>query len=101
MSEGTYYINREKQIAIVRYSDTTVEGWRATGRRLDQDFNHGHFRSTFPSKERLDEHLRDFEPCTIDDYLSIQFAQHSLDDHFRKLANDYKSSRLQVQSSKS
>lgn len=90
----TYWVNRKDQIAVMRINDITVQGWKARGRDLTKDFDHGHFQTTYPSKERLDEALKKFEPGTVDDYLEYQFAQHQLDDHFRAKANAFKN-RLQ------
>lgn len=96
---ATYWIQRKQTagpvktnecIALVRISDTVVQGWKTIGRDLRGDFDHGHFQTTYPSKERLDEYLKGFEPSTIDEYLSTQFDQHQLDDYFRQKAMDFK-----------
>lgn len=88
--EPTYWINREKQIVIVKLKPTQVQGWKATGRNLNADFDHGHFQITYSSEDILQESLKGFEPSTVDEYLEIQFAQHQMDDYFRKKANDFK-----------
>jgi hypothetical protein len=92
----TYWVNHAQQIAICRISDTKVQAWKAQGRDLNEDFEHSHFQTTYPDKERLDEYLKDFAPSNVDEYLEHQFAQHQLDDHFRKKANDFKDKRSQV-----
>lgn len=86
----TYWIHREQEIALVRVSDTIVQGWKAQGRKLDEDFEHSHFQTTYPDKARLDLYLESFEPSTVDEFIEIQFAQHGLDDHFRKKASEWK-----------
>lgn len=86
----TYWVNKKQSIALVRMSDLRVQGWKPWGRDLTQDFDHSHFQTTYPSKERLDEYLGDFEPSNVDEYLAYQFAQHQLDDHFREKANAFK-----------
>lgn len=89
----TYWVNKSQSIAIVRVSDLRVQGWKPWGRDLTADFEHSHFQTTYPSKERLDEYLAGFEPSTVDEYLEYQFAQHQLDDFFREKANEFKNKR--------
>lgn len=87
----TYWIHPTDRIALVRISETVVQGWKAKGRDITKDFEHSHFQTTYPTKERLDDYLRDFAPSNVDEYLALQFEQHQLDDHFRVKANDFKS----------
>jgi hypothetical protein len=93
----TYWINRTEQIALVRISDTVVQGWQAKGNKFSEDFRHSHFQTTYPSKERLDESLQKFESSTIEQYLDIQFRHHQYDDHFRDKANEIKDKLYQQQ----
>lgn len=90
----SYWVNKAQCIALVRVSDIRIQGWKPWGRDLTQDFEHSHFQTTYPSKDRLDEYLKDFEPSNIDEYLEYQFTQHQLDDHFREKANEFKNKRL-------
>lgn len=92
----TYWVNPAKQIALMRISDTRVQGWKALGRDITKDFEHSHFQTTYPSKERLDDALATFRPGTVDDYLQYQFTQHQLDDHFRQKANEFKNKRANL-----
>jgi len=89
----TYWKNNDEQIVLVRLSDTVVQGWKSKGKELDKDFEHSHFQTTYPSRERLDEYLKAFEPSDIDAYLALQFTQHQFDDHFRRKANEFKDKR--------
>lgn len=92
--QPTYWVNRKEDVAVVRINDLTIQGWKAMGRDLAKDFEHGHFQTTYPSKERLDDYLKDFEASNVDEYLQYQFAQHQLDDHFRARANEFKNKRI-------
>jgi len=89
----TYWVNRLEGIAVVRINDTTIQGWKANGRDLSLEFEHSHFQTIYPSKERLDEYLSKFEHSNVEEYLEYQFAQHQLDDYFRAKANAFKDSR--------
>lgn len=86
----TYWVNKDDSIAVVRINDITIQGWKANGRDLSLDFEHSHFQTIYPSKDRLDEYLAKFEPSSLETYLEYQFAQHQLDDHFREKANHIK-----------
>lgn len=90
----TYWVNDQDQIAVVRIDDITIQGWKAKGRDLAGEYEHSHFQTIYPSKERLDEYLQKFHPGTVDDLLAYQFAQHQLDDHFRSKANEFKNKRV-------
>ena len=89
----TYWINKSKTISLVRVSDIIVQGWKADGRELDKNYEHSHFQTVYPSKQRLDDYLKDFDLSTVDDYMEIQFAQHQLDDYFREKAVEFKNKR--------
>lgn len=86
----TYWVNKQLSICVVRMSDIRIQGWKPFGRDLHADFEHSHFQTTYPSKDRLDEYLKDFDPSTVEVFLEYQFAQHQLDDHFREKANAFK-----------
>lgn len=90
----TYWVNKSEQIALVRVTDTKVQGWKSFGRDLADEFEHSHFQTIYPNKERLDEYLQKFEASTVEEYLEYQFAQHQLDDHFREKANAFKNKML-------
>lgn len=93
--KSTYWVNKNQSICLVRVSDLRIQGWKPWGRDLTQDFEHSHFQTTYPSKDRLDEYLKDFESSNVDEYLEYQFAQHQLDDHFREKANEFKNKKAQ------
>lgn len=95
----TYWFNPKTQIAAVRVSDTMIQCWQALGNEFDKDFKHTHVQSTYPSKERLDEALAQFEPSDIDKYLEVQFKHHSMDDYFRQKANAVKDKLFQMMNS--
>lgn len=86
----TYWVNKQQSICLVRVSDIRIQGWKPFGRDLTKDFEHSHFQTTYPTKDRLDEYLKDFAPSTVNEYLEYQFAQHQLDDYFREKANQFK-----------
>jgi hypothetical protein len=91
----TYWVYKPESIAVVRVNDITIQGWKANGRDLSLDFEHSHFQTIYPCKERLDEYLSKFDPSTVEEYLEYQFAQHQLDDHFREKANLFKNKLAQ------
>lgn len=97
-SPVTYWVNRQEHIALVRVNEITVQGWKVQGRNVSGEFEHSHFQTIYPSRERLEEYLaKGFEPATIDDFLEHQFTHHQLDDYFREKANDYKTRQAKQQ----
>jgi hypothetical protein len=90
----SYWIHHDERIAVIRISDTVVQGWKAKGNDFSKDFEHSHFQTTYPSKERLDEYLQNFYSSNVDEYLQLQFDHHHFDDYFRKKANELKDKRF-------
>lgn len=101
MSDVTYWIKKAENIALVRVSDTVVQGWQAKGNYEDRDFEHRHFQTTYPSKERLDEDLRQYTPSSVEEFIDIQVLQHQYDDHFREKMNAYKTRRFNQETEES
>jgi hypothetical protein len=92
-AETIYYINPTTRTALVRVSDTVCQRWQALGNTVsaDSEFDHRHWQTVWPSKERLDDLIKnDFQPSTMEEYLSLQFEHHQLDDYFRQKANTIK-----------
>jgi hypothetical protein len=94
--QTTYWINRDQKIALVHLRETVVQEWQALGRNLGRDFKHCHTQTTFPSKERLQEHLRAFEPSSVEEFIEMQFDHHALDDYFRAKASDWKQRQFEA-----
>ena len=88
--EVSYWIHPTDRIALIRINDTTVQGWQAKGDDPKHDFEYRAFRTTYPSKQRLDEALAGYHPSNVDEYLKLQFDHHHFDDQFRRKANEYK-----------
>ena len=72
----SYWVNRKESIAVVRINDIRIQGWKPYGRDLTQDFEHSHFQTTYPSRERLDEYLKDFAPSDVDEFVDYQVKHH-------------------------
>lgn len=83
----TYWENIAEKLVVVRVNDTTLQGWQVKGRDIEGEFEHRHFQTVYPSKERLEEYLRGFSQTTRDVYLAYQFEHHQLDDFWRERAN--------------
>lgn len=87
--EVTYWELESEGLILKRITDTLVNQVQVKGTELKKDFSHNWEKVTFPSKERLDEHLRDlgFKPSTVEKYDDLLAKYFQVNDEKREHYN--------------
>jgi hypothetical protein len=95
-TEITYWEIPEERVILKRVNDTLVNQVQVKGSDLKKDFNHNWEKVTFPSKERLDEHLKSYIPSTLEAYDKMLCEYFQWNDVKRSMYNDDRQRRYEA-----
>jgi hypothetical protein len=86
-----FWAHDDRQIALLREDALTTQEWTIKGRPNDEEFDHSHRRTVWPSAERLEEYLATgFRTSTVNEYWQFQFDHKALDQYYHERASDKK-----------